>query len=917
MASFISEVLNDIKSRDIEFSDVTFILPNRRAGIFLKHELTNSLDKSIFAPEILSIEEFVEELSHLKSAPNIQLLFEFYSIYNQLDFNNSTEGFDSFSKWAQILLQDFNEIDRYLIDPEKIFNYLSNIKDLEHWSLAKQQTDLVKNYLSFWKKLYGLYSLYTDNLKLKKIGYQGLMYREAVENLQNYIESNLTKQHFFIGFNALNTAEQTIIQELLQNDLASIYWDIDECFYKSPVHDAGLFARQYKKNWKYFSNNSFNWITDNYSKPKNIEIIGIPKNVGQAKYIGTLLNKLKKKYPDLSNTALVLGDETLLIPVINSFPESVSALNITMGFPLRTIPLGSLFESLLQLHKNKETGKIYNRDLQIILSHQFLQLLFTKDSINYLNIIIDDIQTNNLIFISVNRMVRLVPGESELLKLLFASWDNNPQTAVENCLELILRIKNRLTQNKKSNLLNLEYLFRFYEVFNQLKNLMETYKSVTDIKTLYSIYKELLNNENLDFKGEPLQGLQVMGMLESRVLDFETIIISSVNEGILPAGKKANSFIPFDVKIENELPTYKQKDAVYAYHFFRLIQRAKNVFILYNTEPDAFNGGEKSRFITQLEVEGIHDIKHTIVSPFVPPFKKTLNRIKKSESVMEKLKQVAEKGFSPSSLTSYIRNPVEFYYRKILNVPQFEDVEETVAYNTLGNVIHNTLEDFYKPFIKSYLTIQDLERLIPKINVAVTNKFKEFYKEGDIKSGKNLIIFEIAKRYVSNFINLEIESLKQGNKIKIIDIESNENKIQLDIPELDFPVYLTGKIDRIDEFNGVTRIIDYKTGKVDQGKMTVTEWDEINHDYEKFSKPYQILAYAYLIHKKSEFTSPIEAGVISFKNLNSGFLKFVKKESGEKKSEISQETLDSYFIQLKALILEICNPEIDFIEKEI
>ncbi len=411
-----------------------------------------------------------------------------------------------------------------------------------------------------------------------------------------------------------------------------------------------------------------------------------------------------------------------------------------------------------------------------------------------------------------------------------------------------------------------------------------------------------------------------MGMLESRVLDFDTVIISSVNEGILPSGKSNNSFIPFDVKIENNLPTYKEKDAVYTYHFFRLLQRAKNVFILYNTEPDAFNGGEKSRFITQLEIEGIHNIKYTLVSPIVPVQTPVLNTINKSDLVMKRIKEVAEKGFSPSSLTSYIRNPLDFYYQKILKVKQYEDVEETVASNTLGTVVHNTLEDFYEPLIGGFLTVDILKGLKSKIEKTVAHHFKNIYKEGDLKSGKNLIIFEIAKRYVLNFLNLEIADVKEGNQIKILQIESNDNKIKLEIPELNFPVYLTGKVDRVDEYNEVTRIIDYKTGEVEQSKVNIVDWKEMNTDYDKYSKPYQILTYAYMMNAKTPFTNPVEAGIISFKNLNNGFLKFGVKESTHSRSKdelITQETLDNYFIELKKLILEICNPNIDFIEKEV
>ena len=287
---------------------------------------------------------------------------------------------------------------------------------------------------------------------------------------------------------------------------------------------------------------------------------------------------------------------------------------------------------------------------------------------------------------------------------------------------------------------------------------------------------------------------------------------------------------------------------------------------------------------------------------------------------MERIEEVANKGFSPSSLTSYIRNQIDFYYQKILKVKQFEDVEETVASNTLGTVVHNALEDFYKPIIGQFLTVEILQDLKKKIEKTVTHHFKDIYKEGDLKSGKNLIIYEIAKRYVLNFLNLEIADVKDGNKIKILEIESDDNRVKLEIPELDFPVYLTGKVDRVDEYNSVTRIIDYKTGKVEQGKVNIVDWEELNTDYDKYSKPCQILAYAYMMNAKNPFTNPVEAGIISFKNLNNGFLKFGVKESthSRKKDElISKETLDNYFVELKKLILEICNPDIDFIEKEV
>jgi len=919
MTSFIFDVLKDLNNKHNDLSCLTFILPNKRAGLFLKYHLLNIVEKTIFSPEILSIEEFVENVSELKKISNSDLLFEFYTSYCQITPKVKRDSFESFSKWAQALLQDFNEIDRFLIPHKNIFNYLGAIKEIEsnHWSIENNQTDFIKKYLLFWNRLHEYYSLFTEQLLNKKIGYQGLIYREAVENLEAYIQNNACKQHVFLGFNALNSAEETIIQELLQNDQAEIYWDIDKAFIDTSHHDAALFTRKYKNSWAYFEKNNFNWITDNYSKEKNISVFGVPKNVGQAKYIGSILNQLKKEKGNLNNTALVLGDETLLMPVLNSFPENIEALNITMGFPLKSIPIASLFETIFRIHK-KESKEFYYKDIISIVSHQFIRPLFHNQNLDHTSRIIETIQENNLIYITNKQLNDLFPFLSKPINLLFSSWENDPDFGLENASKIILEIKNSLDTDKSKNLLALEYIYRFNALFNELTRLNAKYHHIKDVSAFYGVYKELLNTETLDFQGEPLQGLQVMGMLESRVLDFETVIISSVNEGILPSGKNMNSFIPFDVKIENNLPTYKEKAAIYSYHFYRLLQRAKNVYILYNTEIDMLKGGEKSRFITQLELEKIHKITHKIVAPKAPVIKHELNKINKTDTAIKKLKIVAEKGFSPSSLTNYIRNPIDFYYDKILGIKELDNVEETVAANTLGTVVHNTLEDFYHPFVGEFLNVDIIKKMKTNVTETVTIYFKKAYKQGNITKGKNLIIFEIAKRYVTNILNLEIEELKQGNSIKIIAIEAN-NKVKINIPELDFPIYLTGEVDRVDEYNGVLRIIDYKTGKVDQTKVEIKNWEDITTDYIKYSKSFQVLTYAYMMNQETPFSQPIEAGIISFKNLKNGFLKFGKKENGSRRKDqlITQETLDSYFIELKKLITEICNPNIDFVEKEV
>ncbi|WP_338732361.1 PD-(D/E)XK nuclease family protein [Mangrovimonas cancribranchiae] len=910
--TFLEDVIIDLKKQGQDVSKLTFILPSKRAGVFLKNTLHKHIPGTFFSPEIVSIEEFVEQISNLERLSNTELFFEFYSVYLNITPKEEIEPFDKFFKWAQIIIQDFNEIDRYLIEPNNIFDYLSEIKKIEHnhWSIEANQTSYIKNYLSFWNRLKLYYQTLTKQLISKQKGYQGLVYREASNNLHAFIKQNTNERFIFAGFNALNKAEEVIIQELLNQGLANIYWDIDNHFVKNKLHDAGHFIRSHKKNWPVLKKHPFKWNANHYHTDKQIAVTGTPKNVGQIKYIGGLLEKLNT-VNQLKNTAVVLGDESLLIPLINSLPENINAINITMGLPLHQIPLASLFEKLFGIYKSKKTI-IYYKEVVNILSHEYIRPLFKDNNLNYANVIIEHIQTNNIVSLSVHELCEIAPNKKELLIQLFITCRNNPIQALHHCKNIILNIKTHLDSNKSNNLLALEYLYRFNEVFNSLEQMMEQFNYIETVDTLYSLYRELIKNDTLDFHGEPLQGLQIMGMLESRVLDFDTVIIASVNEGILPAGKTQNSFIPFDVKRENKLPTYKEKDAVYTYHFYRLLQRASNVHIVYNTEPDVLNGGEKSRFITQLEIDETHNVDSSIVTSPVPSISKKLLEVEKNNAVLNRLKDIAQKGFSPSALTNYIRNPLDFYSQKILGIKEFDDVEETVAANTLGTTIHNTLEDLYRPLINKKLTEDLLKNLKENVSRLVHNHIKNEFKSGDITTGINLIIFEIAKRYVNNFINLELNQIKNGDVIKILAVEASY-KVPLHIPELDFPVHLTGMVDRVDEFNGTIRVIDYKSGKVEPGKVKINQWEDLTTDYDKYSKPFQILAYAYMMNYNNPFEKPIQAGIISFKNLSQGFMPFYENKS----NLITQDTLDNYFQELKQLILEICNPNSPFVEKEI
>lgn len=910
MDSFLKEVISEIEKKDDNLSDLIFILPSKRAGLFLKQELLKrNIDRTFFAPIILSIEEFITKLSGLHQIDTIQTLFDFYETYLTTHTHLDKENLEVFSSWAQTLIQDFNEIDRYCIDQKSFFSYLSSIQDLNHWYLQKEKTELIQKYISFWNNLYDYYNNFKDKLLKKKVGYQGLLYRKASENISDYIKHTKQK-HILVGFNALNNAEQIIFQSMLEANVADIYWDADSFFLDNKYHEASLFLRDYRNNWNYYKEHPFQWVRDNFSSNKEMNLIGVPKNVGQAKLAGKILNSIPQK--DLEKTALVLADESLLLPVLNSLPDAIDSLNITMGLPLKEVPVSSFFELLFALHKTTHPKGLYYKLVLEVLNNQASQWLLG----NIRNQLISKITKENLVYISLEKLQSDIAKSKEMvIELLFSPWKNALE-AIENCKKIILLLKKNLDQNQNS--MELEYVYHFHLVFNRLFALCSTYQYVTTIASLYYLYKDVMNSDTLDFRGEPFRGLQLMGMLESRCLDFETVIITSVNEGVLPAGKNMNSFIPYDLKRAYNLPTYKEKDAIYTYHFYRLIQRAKKVYLIYNTEDEGVGGGEKSRFVYQLEIDKIdnHRISNYIASSEIPKLQREPISIKKDQSILTRIKELALNGLSPSALTTYIRNPIDFYYKYILGIKESDQVEETIAANTLGTVIHNTLENLYKPLENKFVSVQDIKVMIGQIDTEIKYHFRKEYSKLDITQGKNLLIFEVAKRYIYNFLKSEEKLLTSGSTLKIIAIESNL-KTQLRIPELDFPVFIKGKVDRIDELDGELRIIDYKTGKVQKSDVVLMDWNVLTEDY-KYSKAVQVLAYAYMQYNENSISESFKAGIISFKNLKEGFLKFGTKTSvrGKVDYEITPEVFQEYVLELKKLISEIFNLDLPFIEKE-
>ena len=914
LENLVAKLLSD---ESANLDQTIIILPNKRAKIFLLEAFKKKLPTFTFAPEIKSIEDYIQEMAKIRTVDSIELLFEFYSVYLSITRKEKQQTFEQFSNWAKTVLQDFNEIDRYLLNPKHVFSYLQDIEVIKRWGIeVEDKTALIDNYLEFWKLLPLYYESFYTHLKNKEIGYQGLIYREAVLNLENSATNFENKKIVFAGFNALNRAEEKIVQFLIAKDVASIYWDIDAVFVNDVTHDAGLFVRRFKNTWPHFKNNPFEWITTHFSEEKNIQIIGTAKAIGQAKIVSGIVEKLilDNQNGSLDKTALVLGDENMLIPMLHSLPESVGNLNITMGYASKNNPIQLLVSKLFKMHTNalsrSESNYVfYYKDALDVLSNPVIESYVNASNV------IRTIKKNNFTFITQYKIISLQENPNRLFELLFQKWDQKPIEILERISEILLIVKSNLDSNVEEDKVVKTFLYSIYKVINKLITYCSKNDYIENSATLFSIYKQVIELAEVSFEGQPLSGLQIMGVLESRVLDFETVIITSLNEGKFPAGKTVNSFIPYDVKKELELPTYKEKDAIYTYHFYHLLQRAKNIYLLYNTESDGLDGGEKSRFITQLEVEKQpnHHLTHEIIQPIVPNIASTPIRIAKSDAVLVRLKEIAiGKGFSPSALTTYIRNPIQFYFQRILSIKESEEVEENIALNTLGTIIHETLEALYKPFINKFLTAPNLEKMLSLANEEVLQQFKAIYKEGEVKKGKNLLAFEVAKRNVFNFLMEEKKQIENGDAIKILALETPLERILKD-ERLPFPIKIAGNVDRIEIRNNKIRIIDYKTGKVDKNNVQLKDWTGLTLEL-KNDKIIQLLCYAFMYEEQTNGLE-MEAGIISFKNMKGGFLPFGLKQEKEFCTTITPDTLAHFKTELIILINEILNSEIPFEQK--
>jgi CRISPR/Cas system-associated exonuclease Cas4 (RecB family) len=885
---FLRDIASAFYGKDGDsISRICFVFPNRRAGIFFRDALGQQVKRPLFSPSIITVEELFSNLSSLKKMEKPDTLFRLYEVYCEI--SERQESFDDFYFWGEMLLSDFDDTDKYLADAGRLFANIKDLRDLEsdYAFLSDRQLEAVKSFWnsflpgaensdnkkkfrSAWEILYPLYSAFRSNLARKGYGYEGMLFREVAEKLQRGLEDpdGLKKkilnysEYVFVGFNALNPCEKILLKELKNLGVADFYWDFQGPFVTDPQNKASEFISE---NIHQFPSKMELAIEERVVP--SVELIAVPSSVGQARIISQIL---KKTGGDI-DTAVVLPDSSLLMPILNSLPEEAESVNVTMGYPLRYGAVVSLAESIIELQK----GVNYFRRVLPVLKHNYVRII----SGDAATLLIEKIVSRNMVYINQEEF-----HTDTLLSAIFRKADN--------ISDYLLEILDILNSSMELSPMEKEFNFALATLVAKLKGMTIRMNADTYLRLL----KQLIASTSVPFNGEPLSGLQIMGVLETRALDFRNIIICSMNEGVFPKTPAMNSFIPLNLRRGFGMPSYEHWDALSAYSFYRLVTGAEKVFLLYDTRSEELRNGEVSRFVHQLRYHYGLPVKDKIVVYNLQHNKKEPLSIKKESEVLEKTKKFifdAAGKISATGLNDYIDCPLRFYFKYIKGVTEEEEVSEGVEADTFGSIFHKSAELLYGGFRGKTVTREMLKNIFDSEFSEVTSKAFETIMGMQEVTGRNIITYKLIIKYLRQLVRYD-------SGIAPFDYIDSEKRcfytLKLDDGN---KVIIKGILDRIDSCGGVLRIVDYKTGSA---KLAVRPVEELfAPDRKKDSAvTFQMYLYSLLLDRG-------EVKVSTY-NLRSLF-------SGEIPVCIVDSSVQQKFeIQLRKLVKEVVNPEVPFMQ---
>ena len=890
---FLSKIISELLSVTSDLSQTVVVLPGKRPVVFLKQILKEQKYEG-FLPEFFTVDELIKKISEKQHIQGISLWLFGYDVYKKI---YPEETLENFLKWFPTLLKDWDDMLKFSEEDKAVLEYMLDDERIKNWGETLGDGDNArKRNLNFWKKMNVFLPKLKENLQAKGWATDGMIHEMVREKISDFAEETETK-FVFCGFNALTPLEEKLIRELLQKGKAECFFQADEYYIKDLKQEAGKFLRKHM-HWKEFNENrKFQWVENSFCEEKSIKVYEVAGNVAQTKILPEILQEIPKE--NYSKTAVVLLDENLLLPSLDAV-SFVDNLNITMGFPIKNLGFSGAVKKLFYLQKQlwKNDKSYYYLDVFSVLE-EFPDNEEDRKIIDQFTAKIED---ENIVYISKKMM------QEHLGKLsYFQLFEKRTAT------ELLEDLSNFCYQLKFREIDDILYenVSLFETTFKILKNHMKDYDFEISIDALEVLMNQLVNSENLDFQGEPLEGLQFMGLLETRLLDFENIILLSVNEGKLPLGNTQNTYLPFDVRRNFGLNTFLENDSIYAYHFYRLLQNSKNIYLLYNALGSGVNTGEKSRFIIQMEMESPHKMEHIVIENTSEPILQEPIIIEKTEKVLEKLNEWKDR-ISASHLISYLYNPIDFYLNNILKAKETEEIEEELSQRNYGNLVHYALEELYGEIKGKILKENDIEDLKSKINEAIDSAISELKHQPELyERGMNYIHKSMAAKVIEHILDYDLGLIKAGNSLEIISLENRINAEFL-LDENGEKINFIGYIDRIDRLNGVVRVIDFKTAKAKN--LSVKPKEEKLEDFMSSADSKQALQlsiYAYMVLHNEKFSvNQLQCGIWSFAEIGKGIqtLKLYDNEN------IDNENVSICMNSIKNIILEILNPEIPFKE---
>jgi hypothetical protein len=869
--SFLGNVVQTLKAQQPDWENMCFILPNRRAQLFLQKELTAALEPPLILPEAFSIDDFVVAISTLKPATDLEQQLILYQSYcRSIDKKQKPKTFETFLGWSAPLLKDLNNIDQYLVERKDFFSYMSSLHEIRAWGQA--QDKIIQDYTASWKRLPDMYDEFMHCLEESGQTTPGMCYRMSTELLETFLQHNSKTQFVFCGFNALSPSEIFIVRELLTQGRAQIFWDIDKGMLDDELHQAGRFIREYVSSWPEYQMQNFDQAHELFCAPKNVEVIEVQQQVGQAKEIGALLAKMDEQQ-DWSKTAVVLADESLLMPLLYALPPSIEKLNITMGFPLDKHPIAIFVNAFLKMALRQTDKGFYFADIESVFSMPETKSLFTS-STSSLYVVLEQAKKSHRSYIDTAFIKAIVPKAAHATVDTLFRLNGTPDQWVTDMLK-ILPLFYDVQQGQAIKQVYSLAVEKLMVLLSQIKETAAALNQAFSFSLLRNLYSQLSVGQKLNFVGAPLEGLQILGVLETRAIDFDNVLMAGVNEGLLPRQSEQPSWIPYEVKKGFGLPTQDEQDAIFTYHFYRLMYRASNVKLFYNGTTDGIQVGERSRFIRQwaFDCPEAHNWQeHTQEVPFVLP--STNHKVvPKTAAVMEKLAGLAKVGFSPSGLNVFVKDGYAFYKRYLLGLREEDELETFFSHKTYGILIHNALEVLYTPYVGKQLTQAECKEMIPRVDRVVDEMVKREHPQKI--SGKNVLALAAIKRNIQNLITREQGDIQAGDVIEIIALEQ-KLAMTLTVPGIDAPVTFKGTVDRVDRHNGNVRVLDYKTGQTQD--LGIMDWTDLAYDPER-GQARQLLLYAMLWNTHNPHNPAVQAGIIALKQHKKGVLYVGEKAS--------------------------------------